>query len=98
MPKSIKIYPEKDTYIGRRKLIYYLCEECDLDVEKRSSRLRETAKNRRIKIIRTTASGTIRYFDSVREAAEASGVSISSVSKCINNKQSSSGGYQFKKG
>lgn len=97
MKKHIKIYPEKETYIGRRKLVYYVCEENNEDEEKRASRLRETAKNRRIAIMRTTGAGTIKYYDSIKEAAEDSGLSYSSVSKCVNGKQKSAGGFIFKR-
>ena len=97
MKKHVKIVPQEPTYIGRRKLLYYICEENDEDVKIRNERLKNQAKNNQIPIIRVSGSGTMKYFDSIREASLASNISESSISKCINKKQASAGGYVFKR-
>ena len=92
-----KIYPKEPTYIDRRKVIYYVCEESPEERDLRLKKLVEQAKKNRIKVRRVSASGTTTYYDSVQEAAKASGSSASSVSKCINGKQNSCMGYSFYK-
>lgn len=98
MIKNVKIYPEKAIYVKRRKILYYVCEENDEDISKRNSRLKEQAKINKKSVVRISASGTMKFFDSVKDAAKASSTSYSSVSKCINGKQTSAGGYEFRRG
>lgn len=95
MTKTIKLKPDSDIYYKRRKVLYYVCEESDEDTTKRVKRLKELAENNKVPIRRISAAGTIKYYESVTEAAKASGASYSSVSKCINGKQNSAAGYSF---
>ena len=96
--KTIKVYPKEPTYIDRRRVLYFVCEVNDTDNNDRIERLKSQAENNKKSVIRKSSAGTIKYFDSVGEAANATGISNSSVSKCINGRQSSAGGYEFKKG
>lgn len=95
---NIKIYPTEPTYVQRKKVLYYVCEETTDDTHKRNERLRRQAEQNKKQVKRISGSGTVKFFDSVKEAAESSNISYSSVSKCINGKQDTAGGYIFRKG
>ena len=97
MGKYIITEPTEATWINGRKIKYYVCEPNEEDIEKRNDRLRKQAKERRVKVVRKSATGHIKYFSSVEAAASASGVSRSSVSKCLNGHQKTAGGYKFMK-
>lgn len=98
MKKTIKVVPHEPTYYKRRKVLYYICEETTDDVAIKAKRLKAQAEKNKKTVIRISSIDSIKYYDSVKEAAEASGISYSSVSKCINGKQASAGGYEFKRG
>lgn len=93
----VKLVPKEPMYIEGRLVAYIMCHESREDIEKKKTRMREIAVKNRVKVIRESATGDIRYYDSVESAARATGISQSAVSKCINGHQKTAGGYKFKK-
>ena len=97
--KTVKIKAEENTYIERRKVLYYVCEENDEDIKKRKNHVQKMGESNKKSVIRISSAGTMKYFKSITEAAEKTETaSKSSISKCITGKQKTAGGYRFKLG
>ncbi len=54
------------------------------------------SKTNKKPVKRIAGSGRIKFYDSLMEAAEDTKIDYSSISKCVNGKQKTAGGYQFK--
>jgi len=97
---NIKLIPNKDmqnelsTLVGNRKILYILCEENQVDVLKRKGKLSEQAKKRSVRVYCPT---TLETYESIQDAAIKLILDPGAISKVVNGKQKSTGGYTFKK-
>ena len=94
MLKTIKFEPEDMRYEGREVLLI-VCKATALDRENHNKKLRKYALDNKKAVKRVAGSGAIKFYESVKEAADDSSISYSSVSKCLNKKQPTAGGYTF---
>ena len=93
--KRIKLTPDEPMLYQGRKVLLIVCEENQSDKEKRINRLKEMGFSNRKAVKRVSGAGTVKFYDSVSEAADDTGISYSSVSKCVNKQQKTAGGYSF---
>lgn len=93
--KRVKIEPKEEMFYEGRKVLFVICEESKNDTIKRKNRLKKLGYSNKKPVKRISGAGTIKFYDSVQEAADDTRISYSSVSKCVNKKQATAGGYSF---
>ena len=99
--QHVKLIPNDDiqnqlqTLVGNRKILYIICEVNQMDELKIKGKMAEIAKERRVRVYCPTNDTT---YPSIKQAAIELILDPGAISKVVNGKQQSTGGYEFKKG
>ena len=92
--QQVKIIPKDPMYIEGRLVKYIICEPTQVDMLKIKTKRASNLKSSRT-AIKCINNG--KEYKSIREASEDLGLDAGGISRCINDKQSTTGGYVFKK-
>lgn len=93
---KIRIKPTKYTEHDGREILYYVCKASDEDISEAYERSHEECGQIAIEQLGRHMS-LVNEFESLSEAARQTGVDISDISKCINNKRQTAGGFRWRK-
>ena len=94
---KITISPDKPLYIEGREVISYLAKESTDDRVERLKRLSGQGRKKAMYIKSIDSFGFENKYYSIGQAKEKTGISRSSISKCINGLQKTAGGLKWEK-
>ena len=78
--------------VGRRKVLYIICEPNRVDLLKIKGQMKELGKKRKKPVVCITNGVT---YPSISEASLALGLGVGAISKCASGKQHSTQGHTF---
>ncbi len=89
---TIKIFPNEE--ISGRKVIYTLCQATEEDVKNRPRKISSATNcgQKMVKQIQFNGT-TIAIFNSIKEASDETNIDMSTISRVVNGKSFSAGGY-----
>ncbi len=97
---TVKLVPNEDMQnalselVQGRKILYVVCEPSATDTYNHNIKKIENLGNHKIRIL---CENNSLIYESIKEAATALGLDPGAVSKCVNGKQRTTGGYSFRK-